>query len=93
MASPGTAHQPAPRDPLLVKQIDASTFARLFQQLVPIAINEPLAFESKASAICASFDLDPATSTDIINSVKQQFPSIRNQETTYVSRVFPTISH
>jgi len=51
---------------------------------MPIAINEPLGFESKASTICASFYLDHATSADIVNSVKQQFPAIRNQETVYV---------
>ena len=55
---------------------------------MPIAINEPLTFESKASKICASFDLDPATSEDIINSVKQQFPAVRNQETMCVLKVF-----
>ena len=84
MVSPIPDCQPAHRDPLPAKQIDPSTFARLFQQLMPIAINEPLGFESKASAICASFDLDHATSADIINSVKQQFPAIRNQEAAYV---------
>jgi hypothetical protein len=51
---------------------------------VPIAVNEPLAFESKASTICASFNLDPATSADIMNSIKQQLPAVRNQETMYV---------
>ena len=80
--------QLATQDLLPTKQIDPSTFARLFQQLMPVAINEPLAFESKAPIICASFDLDSATSADIIDSVKQQFPAIRNRETTYVSKPF-----
>lgn len=91
MSSPGTDFPPAPRDPLPAKRVDPSTFARLFQQLIPIAINEPLTFESKALTICASFDLDPAASEDIVNSVKQQFPAIRNQETMYVSKVFPRV--
>ena len=71
-----------------MKQIDPSAFAQLFQQLVPLAINEPLAFESKALTVCASFDLDSATSADIIDSVKQQFPAIHNQEIEYVSKPF-----
>ena len=85
---PGVGWPPAPRGHPPPKQVDSSTFAGLFQQLIPIAVNEPVAFESKASAICASFDLDPTTSEDIINSVKQQFPAVRNQDTTCVSSVF-----
>ena len=86
--SPGVGWPPAPRSHPPPKRVDSSTFAGLFQQLIPIAVNEPVAFESKASAICASFDLDPTTSEDIINSVKQQFPAVRNQDTTCVSSVF-----
>jgi hypothetical protein len=67
--------------------------AGLFQQLIPIALNEPVVFESKASAICASFDLDPTTSEEIINSVKQQFPAIRNQEMTCVLKFFSMFGH
>ena len=51
---------------------------------MPIAVNEPLAFESKASTVCASFNLDAATSVDIIKSIKQQFTVIHNRETRYV---------
>ena len=80
--------QLATRDLPPTKQIDPSAFARLFQQLIPVAINEPLAFESKASTICASFDLDSATSADIIDSVKQQFPAIHDRETRYISKPF-----
>ena len=88
VVSPGPVpdHQLATQDLLPTKQIDPSTFARLFQQLVPVAVNEPLAFESRATAICASLGLDPATAADIIDSVKQQFPTIRDQEITYVSK-------
>ena len=89
--SPSLDRQLITQDLLPTKQIDPSAFVRLFQQLVPVAINEPLAFESKASTICASFDLDSATSADIINSVKQQFPAIRNQETMYVLKPFLTL--
>ena len=81
MPSPGADRPPVLRDPLPTKQVDPSTIARLFQQLIPIAINEPLAFESKASTICASFDLDSTTSEGIINTVKQQFPATRIQQT------------
>ena len=76
-----------------MRRIDPPTFSRLFQQLVSVAINEPLAFESKALAICASFDIDPTTSADIVNSVKLQFPAARNQEAMYASKFFPTFSH
>lgn len=89
--SPGTDGPPALRDPLPTKRADPSTFAQLFRQLISVAAKEPLAFESKALAICASFDLDPTTSEDIINSVKQQFPAIRNQETTCVSKTFSLV--
>jgi len=91
MVSPSPEPQLATQDLPPTKQIDPSTFARLFQQLMPVAINEPLAFESKASTICASFDLDSATSAEIIDSIKQQFPAIRNQETMYVSMPFPAL--
>jgi len=92
VASPGADCPPAPED-LPTKRVDSSTFARLFQQLLHIAVNEPLTFESKASLICASFDLDPTASEEIINSVKQQFPAARKQETTYVLKPFTTSSH
>jgi hypothetical protein len=85
--------KPILRDPLNPKQIDSSVFSQLFMQLVPIAVNEPLAFESKASTICASLDLDFATSADIINSVKKQFPAIRNQGTMYVLKILSVLQH
>ena len=78
-----------PRDPLPSKQIDSAVFPQLFQQLVFVAVNEPLAFESKASTIFTSFDLDSVMSADIINSIKQQFPAICNQETAYAVKSFP----
>jgi hypothetical protein len=55
-------------------QPDAATITRLFQLLVPIMVKEPLAFESKASAICLALELDPTAATDIINAVKQNMP-------------------
>ena len=84
-ASPSPEPNPPPANPQTSKQIDSSTFSQLLLQLMPIAVNEPLVFESKAAAVCASFNLDSATSADIISSLKQQFPTIRNRETTYVA--------
>jgi len=60
-----------PAETSKTKPQDATTITRLFQLLIPIMTKEPLAFESKASAICAAMELDPATATDIINTVKR----------------------
>ncbi|KAF9787395.1 hypothetical protein BJ322DRAFT_1107460 [Thelephora terrestris] len=53
------------------KQVDGATLSRLFQQLVPLMVDPPT-FESRAAAICAAFDLDPTTSTEILGSFKQR---------------------
>lgn len=53
------------------KQVDGATLSRLFQQLAPLT-KDPPNFESAAAVVCASFDLDPATSMEIITSFKQQ---------------------
>ena len=50
-----------------------ATMGRIFQQLVPLS-KDPLSFEFTAAAVCASFDLDPTTSTEIVNSFKQGSP-------------------
>ena len=52
--------------------------SRLFQQLAPLT-KDPSTFESKASAVCASFDLDPATSMEIVGSFKQQLSANQTQ--------------
>jgi hypothetical protein len=76
----------------MVRQVDPPTFARLLQQLLPIALKEPLMFESKALLVCASFDLDSTASEDIISSIKQQFPDIPNQGPTCVLKLPPRSS-
>lgn len=88
-ALPGQECEPVSRDSFPSRRTDSSVVSKLFAQLVPIAVKEPLAFESKASTICASFNLDSAASADIINSVKQQFLLARNQETTCVVDSYP----
>ena len=90
VTSPGVDRHESTPPP--TKKIDPSTFAQLFQQLISIATKEPSAFECKALAICASFDLDPITSADVVSSIKSQLPAARNQET-YASIFFPTFSH
>lgn len=81
-ASPSPERKTTPGNPQTLKQIDPSVFPQLFTQLIPIVVKDPLGFESRALAICASFGLDPATSTDVVNSIKQQFPATHNQEST-----------
>ena len=60
------------------KQVDGATLSRLFQRLAPLT-KDPLNFESAATAICTSFDLDPATSAEIVTSFKQQLPADKSQ--------------
>lgn len=69
------------------KQVDGTTLGQLFQQLAPLT-KDPINFESNAAAICASFDLDPATSTEIVTSFKQKLPADRTQESECVSKCF-----
>jgi hypothetical protein len=57
--------------------------SRLFQQLVPLMADTPT-FESRAAAICAAFDLDPTTSTEIIGSFKQRSQADGAQGSMYV---------
>ena len=76
--APTTSRGNSPR-----KQVDGVALGRLFQQLAPLT-KDPLNFESNAAAICASFDLDPATSTEIIGSFKQQFPVDQTQRSVCV---------
>jgi hypothetical protein len=71
------------RDVLPRKQVDGATLGRLFQQLAPLA-KDPLTFESKASVVCASFDLDPTTSMEIVASFKQQQSADQTQGPRYV---------
>jgi hypothetical protein len=71
--APQTSQDSPPR-----KQVDGATLSRLFQQLAPLTVN-PSSFESSATAICAAFDLDPATSTEIISTFKQQSPADKTQ--------------
>ena len=66
------------RDAYPGKRVDVATLSKLFQQLAPL-MKDPSTFESNASAVCALFDLDPATSTEIINSFKQQLPANQAQ--------------
>jgi len=54
--------------------MDGATLGRLFQQLAPLMVDAS-SFESNAAAICASFDLDPVTATEIVSSFKQQLPA------------------
>ncbi|KAF9787391.1 hypothetical protein BJ322DRAFT_1019815 [Thelephora terrestris] len=60
------------------KQVDGATLSRLFQQLVPLMVDPPT-FESRAAAICAAFDLDPTTSTEIIGSFKARLQADKAQ--------------
>ena len=53
------------------KQVNGATLGQLFQKLASLA-KDPSTFESKASVVCASFDLDPTTSMEIVASFKQQ---------------------
>lgn len=75
---PQASQEGAPR-----KQVDGATLSRLFQQLVPLTV-DPLTFESRATAICAAFDLDSTTSTEIISSLKQRSQADRSQGSRYV---------
>ncbi|KAF9642154.1 hypothetical protein BDM02DRAFT_3193802, partial [Thelephora ganbajun] len=70
---PPTSQDGPPR-----KQVDGAALSRLFQQLAPLT-KDPSNFESNAAAICASFDLDPTTSAEIISSFKQQLPVDKTQ--------------
>ena len=70
---PRTSQDGPPR-----KRMDGATLGRLFQQLAPLT-KDPSNFESAAAAICASFDLDPATSAEIVTSFKQQLPADKTQ--------------
>jgi hypothetical protein len=66
------------RDVAQRKQVDGATLSRLFQQLVPLTA-DPSNFESSAAAICTSFELDPATSAEIIGSFKQRSSTDKGQ--------------
>ncbi|KAF9643981.1 hypothetical protein BDM02DRAFT_3191011 [Thelephora ganbajun] len=70
---PPTSQDGSPR-----KQVDGAALSRLFQQLTPLT-KDPSNFESNAAAICASFDLDPTTSTEIVSSFKQQLSADKTQ--------------
>ena len=72
--APATGQDVPPR-----KRVDGATLSRLFQQLAPLT-KDLLTFESKASAVCASFELDPATSTEIVGSFKQQLSADQTHE-------------
>jgi hypothetical protein len=61
------------------KQVDGATLSRLFQQLMPLTA-DPATFESRATAICAAFNLDSTTSTEIVSSFKQRSRADSSQE-------------
>jgi hypothetical protein len=70
--------QPDDRDVSPRKQVDGTTLGHLFQQLAPLT-KDPSNFESAAAAICASFNLDPTTSAEIVASFKQQLPTDKSR--------------
>ena len=78
--------QPDNQGVSLRKQVNGATLGRLFQQLASLT-KDPLNFESAAAAICASFDLDPMTSAEIISSFKQQLPTDRGSMCVRVFRL------
>jgi hypothetical protein len=57
---------------------------RLLQQLVPLS-KDTSNFESTAATVCASFDLDPTTSREIINTFKEQSPVDKASGSKFVS--------
>lgn len=71
---PSNQQGPPAQDGPPRKQVDGATLSRLFQQLAPL-MKDPSNFESNAAPICASFDLDPATSMEIVNSFRRQSPA------------------
>ncbi|KAF9652254.1 hypothetical protein BDM02DRAFT_3183963, partial [Thelephora ganbajun] len=73
------------------KQVDGATLSRLFQQLTPLT-KDPSNFESNAASVCASFDLDPTTSTEIISSFKKQLPADKTQGSNPPATSGPTTS-
>ena len=73
------------------KQVDGATLGPLFQQLAPL-VKDPSNFESNAAAVCASFGLDPITSTEIVSTFKQQLPADRTRGFRCVWAVFHRIS-
>jgi hypothetical protein len=71
----------SPREGPPRKKVDGATMSRLFQQLFPLTV-DPSSFESNAAGICAAFDLDPATSSEIISSFKERLPADKSQGST-----------
>ena len=62
-----------------MKQPDTTTVTRLFQLLIPIMVKEPATFESKASAICVTMDLDPTATADMIDTVKRSLADSKSE--------------
>jgi len=74
---------PTPQNAPPRTQMDVAILGQLFQQLTPL-MKDPLSFESNAATICASFDIDPATSAEIVSSFKHQLSADRTQGSTCV---------
>lgn len=74
----------ASQDRTLGTNIDGPTLSRLFQNLAPLFKESSSGSDSKATAICASLGLDPATSEDIVSLFKKQFVTNGHQESRYV---------